>query len=503
MRRILIFDTTLRDGEQSPGFSMSLREKLTLARQLARLKVDVIEAGFPISSPGDFTSVQTIAREVRGPIIAGLCRAVAKDIKAAHEALAEAERPRIHTFLATSDLHLKHKLRITREQAMENAIEAVRLARGLCDDVEFSAEDASRSDPEFLYRIIEGVIRAGASTVNIPDTVGYAMPDEFGALITGIIDHVPNIDKAVVSVHCHNDLGLGVANSIAAIVHGAGQVECTVNGIGERAGNASLEELVMALHTRHEALGCETGIDTREIWSSSQLLSSITGVQVQPNKAIVGRNAFAHEAGIHQDGILKNRLTYEILTPESVGIKKSELVLGKHSGRHAFQKRLVELGYDLDERLLSNAFDEFKLLADKKKVIFDDDLRALVDEKLVEVPETYSLNYLSISSGTKTIPTATVELLHDGRTIRDASTGDGPVDAAYKAIERITRIKGTLISYQIRALTEEKEALGEASIRVTIQGETFSGKARTTDIVESSIRAYLQAINKHLACRPQ
>jgi 2-isopropylmalate synthase len=501
MRRILIFDTTLRDGEQSPGFSMSLKEKLTLARQLARLNVDVIEAGFPISSPGDFKSVQSVAREVKGPIIAGLCRAVAKDIETAHEALRDAPRSRIHTFIATSDLHLKHKLRMTREQALENAVAAVKLARNLCDDVEFSAEDASRSDPEFLYRVVEAVISAGAATVNIPDTVGYAMPEEFGALIAGVFDHVPNIDRAVISVHCHNDLGLGVANSIAAILHGAGQVECTVNGIGERAGNASLEELVMALHTRHESLGCETGIDTREIWSSSQLLSTITGVQVQPNKAIVGRNAFAHEAGIHQDGILKNRLTYEILTPESVGIKKSELVLGKHSGRHAFQKRLAELGYELDEILLSNAFDEFKRLADKKKVIFDDDLRALVDEKLVEVPETYALSYLNISSGTRTIPTATVELQHEGRTIRDASTGDGPVDAAYKAIERITKIRGTLVSYQIRALTEEKEALGEASVRVTILGETFSGKARTTDIVESSIRAYLQAINKHLALR--
>ncbi len=498
MDKILIFDTTLRDGEQSPGFSMSNLEKLTLARQLARLRVDCIEAGFPISSPGNFETVRTIAQTVKGPVIAALARALPKDIETAWEALREGERVRIHTFIATSDIHLTHKLRKSREEGLVAAVAAVKLARNLCNDVEFSAEDAGRSDPDFLCRVVEAVIDTGARTVNIPDTVGYLLPDEFGQLIATIMNRVPNIDKSVVSVHCHNDLGLAVASSLAAVTNGARQVECTVNGIGERAGNASLEEFVMALHTRRDHLGLDTGVNTAEIFPTSQLLSSITGVPVQPNKAIVGRNAFAHESGIHQDGMLKNKMTYEIMTPESIGLKKSQLVLGKHSGRHAFVKRLQEMGYELDQGEVDKAFDAFKTLADKKKEIFDDDLRALVDEKMLEVPETYRLSYLNFSSGNQTIPTATVELAREGRTYRDASTGDGPVDAAYKAIERITKIKGALNSYQIRAITSGKDAVGEASIRVEIGGETFSGKGRSTDIVESSVRAYLQTINKYL-----
>jgi 2-isopropylmalate synthase len=501
MDKVLIFDTTLRDGEQAPGFSMSIREKLALARQLARLKVDVIEAGFPVSSPGDFESVRSVARGVRGPIIAGLCRATRNDIQTAFEAVKDADRRRIHTFLATSDIHLKHKLNKSREDALVMAVDAVTFARNLTDDVEFSAEDASRSDWDFLCRIVEEVIKAGATTVNIPDTVGYAMPTEFGSLIGHLRNRVPNIDRAVLSVHCHNDLGLAVANSLAAVQAGARQVECTINGIGERAGNASMEEFVMALQTRREHLHLETAINTREIYPASQLLSSITGVQVQPNKAIVGRNAFAHESGIHQDGMLKNALTYEIMTPQSIGLERSQLVLGKHSGRHAFTARLRDLGYELDQRELETAFEAFKVLADKKKNIFDEDLRALVDERMLDVPAIYALEYLSITSGNTTIPTATVELVREGKKFRDASTGDGPVDAAYKAIERITRIRGTLSSYGIRAVTVGKDAVGEAAIRVEIEGESYAGKGRSTDIVEASVLAYLQTLNKYLAGR--
>jgi 2-isopropylmalate synthase len=499
MDKVYIFDTTLRDGEQAPGFSMTNKEKLALANQLSRLKVDVIEGGFPIASPGDFESVRMIARKIKGPIIAGLCRAVRKDIERAWEALKEGERVRIHTFIATSDIHLKHKLRCSRDECLEAAVAAVKLARDLTGDVEFSAEDAVRSDPDFLCRVVEKAIEAGAGTVNIPDTVGYAIPDEFGERIAYVMNRVPNVDKAVISVHCHNDLGLAVANSIAAVASGARQVECTINGIGERAGNASMEEFVMALRTRRDHLGLTTGIETTEISRASKLLTSITGISVQPNKAIVGKNAFAHEAGIHQDGVLKEKTTYEIMTPESIGLKKSELVLGKHSGRHAFSKRLKELGYDLDKDDVNRAFEDFKKLADKKKEIFDDDLRVLVDQKMLEIPETWSLAYINFASGNQTIPTATVELVRKGRKYRDASTGDGPVEAAYKAIERITKVKGRLTSYQIQAVTSGKDALGEASIRVEIRGEVVSGKGTSTDIVEASVKAWLQAINKYLA----
>jgi 2-isopropylmalate synthase len=499
-RRILIFDTTLRDGEQSPGFSMNIAEKITLARQLARLGVDVIEAGFPVASEGDFEAVVAIAREVRGPVIAGLSRAVPGDIDRCWDAVRHAARPRIHTFIATSDIHIQKKFNTTREEILRRAVAAVRHARTLAGDVEFSAEDAFRSDREFLCAVVEAAIDAGATTINIPDTVGYAIPSEFGELIAFIRGRVPNIDRAVLSVHCHDDLGLGVANSLAAIQNGAGQVECTVNGIGERAGNASLEEIVMALKTRPALFGAATGIHAEEIMRTSRLLSGITGIDVQPNKAIVGRNAFAHESGIHQDGVLKDARTYEIMTPESVGLSKAHLVLGKHSGRHAFTKRLQELGFELTKDQIAGAFAQFKDLCDKKKEVFDDDLAALVEQELqAVVPEIWVLEYLATSSGTRSIPTATVVLRHGEETRQDSATGDGPVDAAYHAVDRIAGVSGTLISYQIRAVTSGKDALGEASLKVQFGGREFSARAASTDIVESSVRAYLSAINRMLS----
>ena len=503
-RRVLIFDTTLRDGEQSPGFSMNIAEKITLARQLARLGVDIIEAGFPVASEGDFEAVRTIAREVRGPVIAGLARATTGDIDRCWDAVRHAAHPRIHTFLATSDIHIAKKFNTTREEILRRAVAAVRHARGLTADVEFSAEDAFRSDWEFLCRVVEAVIDAGATTVNIPDTVGYAIPSEFGELIRTIRERVPNIDRAVLAVHCHDDLGLGVANSLAAIQNGAGQVECTVNGIGERAGNASLEEIVMALKTRPALFGASTGIRTEEITRTSRLLASITGIDVQPNKAIVGRNAFAHESGIHQDGVLKDARTYEIMTPESVGLSRAQLVLGKHSGRHAFARRLQDLGFELTKEQLASAFARFKELCDKKKEIFDEDLAALVEQEIVAtVPETWSLEYLATASGTRSIPTATVVLRRGEERFQDSATGDGPVDAAYHAVDRIAGVNGTLLSYSIRAVTSGKDALGEATIKVRFDGRELSARAASTDIVESSVRAYLSAINRMLATTPE
>jgi 2-isopropylmalate synthase len=499
-RRVLVFDTTLRDGEQSPGFSMNLPEKISLARQLARLGVDVIEAGFPVASDGDFESVRAIAREVRGPVIAGLARAVAGDIDRCWDAVRHAERPRIHTFIATSDIHIQKKFSSTREEILRRGVEAVRHARQYTTDVEFSAEDAFRSDWDFLCRVVEAVIDAGATTVNIPDTVGYAIPSEFGELIRIIGARVPNIGRAVLSVHCHDDLGLGVANSLAAVQNGAGQVECTVNGIGERAGNASLEEIAMALKTRPALFGAHTGIHAEEITRTSRLLVSITGIDVQPNKAIVGRNAFAHESGIHQDGVLKDARTYEIMTPESVGLTKAQLVLGKHSGRHAFVKRLQELGHDLPKEQLANAFARFKELCDKKKEVFDEDLLAIVEQETLAVPELWTLDYLATTSGTRSIPTATVVLRRGEDLLQDSATGDGPVDAAYKAVDRITGLSGTLLSYSIRAVTAGKDALGEASINVRFAGgRELAARAASTDIVESSVRAYLAAANRFLA----
>ena len=495
--RITIFDTTLRDGEQSPGASLNLREKLKIARQLARLGVDVIEAGFPIASEGDFRAVRRIAREIRGVTIAALSRAVPGDIDRAWEAVKEAASPRIHTFIATSDIHLKYKLKRSREQVLEQAVAAVEYARNYTDNVEFSAEDATRSDVDYLCLVLEAVIEAGAGTVNIPDTVGYAVPAEFGALIAEIRNRVPNIDKAVISVHCHNDLGLAVANSLAAVSGGARQVECTVNGLGERAGNASLEELVMTLRTRRDYFDIEAGVNTREIYQTSRLVSNLTGMMVQRNKAIVGENAFAHESGIHQDGMLKQKLTYEIMTPESIGLSESRLVLGKLSGRHAFRARLKELGYELSEDELQRAFVLFKALADKKKEVFDEDLIALVNDELVSIPETFSLEYLYIVSGTETAPSARVRLRKaDGELIEQTASGDGPVDAAYKAIERITGLPARLLDYSVHGVTRGKDAMGEVRLRLEVQGKVVSGKSASTDIFEASAKAYLHAINR-------
>ena len=498
--KIIFFDTTLRDGEQSPGASLNMSEKLEIAKQLAALGVDVIEAGFPASSPGDFESVKLVAKSVEGPVIAGLCRASEKDIIACWNAVKYSKKPRIHIFIATSDIHIKRKLCKTREEVFDMAVNAVKFAKKLCKDVEFSAEDATRSDFNYLCKVVEGVIDAGAKTVNIPDTVGYTVPQEFGALIAKLKENVKNIDKTVLSVHCHNDLGLAVSNSLAAILNGVRQVECTVNGIGERAGNAALEEIVMALNTRKKFFNCSHNINTREIYKTSRMLSSITGILVQPNKAIVGANAFAHEAGIHQDGVLKERTTYEIMKPQDVGVPSNKLVLGKHSGRHAFNKRLKDLGYKLNALELEKVFMKFKELADKKKSVYDDDIAALVEEDIKRLPEKYVLDYLNTSSGTGVIPTATVRIAKNEKgkkeIIQEAACGDGPVDAAYKAIDKIIVVKTRLSDYSLRAISSGKDAQGEVNVKVEYKGVTFTGRATSTDIIEASAKAYLQALNK-------
>ena len=510
MDKVTIFDTTLRDGEQSPGATMTLEEKLDVGRQLARLGVDVIEAGFPAASPGDLEAVRQVALEVKGPTICGLARCHKDDIDACWEAVKRAEKPRIHVFLASSDIHLEHKLRMTREQALEQGREMVAYARSLCPDIEYSPEDAGRTDPAYLYQVVEAVIDAGATTVNIPDTVGYTMPEEFGALISDIKEHVPNIDKAVISVHCHNDLGLATANSLAAVRNGARQIECTVNGIGERAGNAALEEIVMTLKTRGQSFGVETDIDTTQIMRASSIVSTHTGISVQPNKAIVGSNAFAHEAGIHQHGVLKNPLTYEIMTPESVGLSKNALVLGKHSGRHAFKEYLTALGHDLDRDSLDKVFTRFKLLADKKKLVTDVDIEAVITDELFGPPEVYKLEMVQISCGSNTIPTATVRLqTPTGDIVSDAALGDGPVDAVYQAINRIIGMPNELVEFSIKAITEGMDAVGEVTVRIAADlptdGETvkriFSGRGIDTDIIVASAKAYMFALNKLLAAK--
>jgi 2-isopropylmalate synthase len=494
--RVYIFDTTLRDGEQSPGASMNIEEKLLLARQLEKLRVDVIEAGFPISSDGDFESVKRIAEEIRTVTIAGLARAGKMDIDRCWEAVQYAAKPRIHTFIATSDIHLKYKLKKSREQVLQDAREAVRYARSLCPDVEFSAEDASRTDLAYLCSVLEAVIDAGARVVNIPDTVGYAIPAEFGERIEYIRAHVKNIDQAIISVHCHNDLGLAVANSLIAIQKGARQVECTINGIGERAGNASLEEIVMALQTRRDFFALDMEVNTQEIYPASRLLTNLTGLMVQSNKAIVGRNAFAHEAGIHQDGVIKEKSTYEIMTPETVGIKESKLVMGKHSGRHALKLKYQELGFELGNAELEKAYVLFKKVADKKKEVFDDDLIVIVRDGLRIFPEAYKLKYIQASGGNQIIATATIVLERDGQTYRDSAIGDGPVDAALKAIDRITGLAGRLMDYSVRGVTRGKDAVGEVFMKVDFGKVSFIGKAASTDVVDASARAYLNAINK-------
>jgi len=513
--RVLIFDTTLRDGEQSPGASLNLEEKLAIAQQLARLGVDVIEAGFPFASAGDFEAVQRIADLVggpEGPVICGLARATAGDIRACAEAVAPAARRRIHTFIATSDIHLEHKLRKTRAEVLEITAEMVAYARSLVDDVEFSCEDAGRSDPEFMHKVIEAAIRAGATTINIPDTVGYATPSEFGELIEGINRSVPNIDEAVISVHGHNDLGLAVANFLEAVKHGARQLECTINGIGERAGNASLEELVMALHVRRsyfnpflgrpaDSSAPLTAVRTEEITKTSRLVSNLTGMAVQPNKAIVGANAFAHESGIHQDGVLKNRLTYEIIDARTVGLADNRISLGKLSGRSAFRARLEELGYQLDRDGLDDAFARFKELADRKREITDRDLEAIVSEQVQQQDAPhFILRRVQVSCGTGLLPTATVTLCTgDGEEHHDAAIGTGPVDAVCRALNRLAQVPNDLIEFSVKSVTEGIDAMGEVTIRLRHQGVLYSGHAADTDIVVAAAQAFVNALNRLVA----
>ncbi len=502
--KVMVFDTTLRDGEQCPGASMGLREKLEVARQLARLNVDIIEAGFPIASPGDFEAVHAVAREVKGPIIAGLARCLEADIARAAEAVAPAgDRGRIHVFLATSAIHRQFKLRKAKEEIVKQAVAGVEMARRYVADVQFSPEDASRTEPEFLAEVCQAVIEAGATTVNIPDTVGYAVPEEFGELIAYLRANVPGIDDVTIHVHCHNDLGLAVANSLAAVKNGARGIECTINGLGERAGNCSLEEVVMAMRTRHDSYGLRTGIKTREIFRASRLVSQLTGMVVQRNKAVVGANAFAHESGIHQDGMLKHRTTYEIMQPEDVGISGTELVLGKHSGRHAFTNHLNKLGFRLAPQELAAAYDTFIALADKKKTIYDDDLVAIVQQQMTEPPPVYTLDYLHVSTGSDTVPTATVRLKKNEEVLQDAACGDGPVDAALKTIDRICGIQGKLLDFSLQAITQGKDALGEVSLRAEFGPTVVNGKASSTDIVEAAARAYLNCVNRHLVDQDQ
>jgi 2-isopropylmalate synthase len=508
---VLIFDTTLRDGEQSPGATMNVEEKLVVARQLARLGVDIIEAGFPFASAGDFEAVQQIAREVGtpdGPIICGLARSTRSDIETAARAIEPAAKGRIHTFIATSDIHMQYKLKKSRSEVLDIAQEMVAYAKGFTPDIEFSPEDAGRSDPEFLYQVLEVAIAAGATTVNIPDTVGYLTPSEFGGLIRGIKENVPNIDQAVISVHGHNDLGLAVANFLEAVKNGARQLECTINGIGERAGNAALEELVMAMHVRRqyfnpflgrppESEAPLTQINTQEIYKTSRLISKITGMRVQPNKAIVGANAFAHESGIHQDGVLKNKLTYEIMDAQLIGLSDNLIVLGKHSGRNAFRTRLQELGYELSEQDLNKAFLRFKELADKKKEISNPDLEAIVNDETQQVAEHFKLNLVQVSCGDNAQPTATVRVqTPTGEELMDAAIGTGPVDAVYRAINRVVDIPNELIEFSVQSVTEGIDAMGEVTIRLRHHNRIYSGHAANTDIVVASSHAYIQALNR-------
>ena len=496
MDRVIIFDTTLRDGEQAAGGSLNLREKLEIARQLDRLGVDVIEAGFPISSPGDFEAVSLIAREVRRPIICGLARANPKDIDRAWEALKDAARPRIHVFVTSSDIHLMHGMKKSREEILQLARDMVTRAKSYTDDIEFTPMDASRTEPAYLYQILEVVTDAGATTLNIADTVGYSIPEEFGRLIDGIFKNVSNISRAAVSVHCHNDLGLAVANSLEAVRRGVRQVECTVNGIGERAGNASLEEVVMTIKTRGDLFQLTTGIDTRQIYKTSRLVSELTGFAVQPNKAIVGANAFRHESGIHQDGVIKMPITFEIIDPRSVGIPASSLVLGKLSGRHAFKERLAELGYTLNEDDFNRVFRAFKELADKKKDITDRDIESLIAEEQRTISEVFHLDRLQVSCGDRGIPTASVVIIGPVGSQSDAALGTGPVDATFKAIDKIVKVPATLTEFSIKSLTEGIDAIGEVLVRIDSDGVTYTGRGADTDIIVASAKAYINALNR-------
>ncbi len=493
---VKIFDTTLRDGEQSPGASMNTGEKLRLAVQLEKLGVDIIEAGFPAASEGDFDAVSQIAGKLKNVEVAGLARANKHDIDAAWAAIRHAAKPRIHTFIATSDIHLKYKLQMPREKVLAEIKGAVAYAKSLTPNVEFSAEDGSRSDRDFLCQAFETAIAAGATTVNLPDTVGYAIPSEFADLVKHVMQHTPNMDKAVLSVHCHNDLGLATANTLAAIAAGARQAEVTINGIGERAGNTSLEEVVMALHTRQNYLPLNTRIRTDQIYPSSRLVSMITGIMVQPNKAIVGANAFAHEAGIHQDGMLKNPMTYEIMRPETIGLSSTKLVLGKHSGRHALREHLKELGYDLSGDELQTVFTQFKALADKKKHVMDEDLEAIVTQGVLRTAETFVLEYLHVTAGTTVMPMASVRLSINGRSVKDAGYGNGPIDAAYNTIAKLTGTESELLRFSISALTGGTDAQGEVTVRLRENGLVALGRGSDPDIITASALAYINGLNR-------
>ncbi len=495
-KSLIIFDTTLRDAEQTPGASLTVREKLEIAQQLARLRVDVIEAGFPISSHEDFEAVRRIANEVNGPVICGLARALPQDVERAAAALAGAARARIHTFVGTSAIHLRGQLRKTADEVLRMAVTAVEQARGFCEDVEFSPMDATRTDPAYLYEVVEAAIAAGASTINIPDTVGYAVPEQFGAMIAALLERVPNIHQAVISVHCHDDLGMATANSLAALRHGARQVECTINALGERAGNASLEEVVMAVKTRQDYFGLQVGVTSRELIATSRLVSRLMGIAVAPNKAIVGGNAFAHSSGIHQDGVLKTRNTFEIMAPEDVGLDDTEIVLTARSGRHALQHRLGELGYHLSGADLIKAYERFLEIADKKKEVYDDDLLAIAGDEIRQVPQKYVLEYLHAISGTGTVPSATVRLRVDGREVLESACGDGPVDAAYMAIDQAAKAGVKVEEYSIRAVTSGSQALGEVMVRVSKNGVNSKGRGISTDVIEASSKAYVDALNR-------
>ncbi|PIP36405.1 MAG: 2-isopropylmalate synthase [Desulfobacterales bacterium CG07_land_8_20_14_0_80_52_14] len=496
IERVFIFDTTLRDGEQSPGASMNTAEKLRLATQLEKLGVDIIEAGFPAASEGDFEAVSEISKRIKNAEVAGLARTSKNDIDRVWGAVRHAAKPKIHTFIATSDIHLAHKLKMSREQVMSAAVEAVRYSKTLTENVEFSAEDGSRSDRDFLCRIFEAVIEAGATVVNLPDTVGYAIPEEFARLVEYVRSHVPNIGKAVLSIHCHNDLGLATSNTLAALSAGARQAEVTINGIGERAGNTSLEEVVMALHTRPNFFPLTTGIRTEQIYPTSRLTSMITGIIVQPNKAIVGANAFAHEAGIHQDGVLKNPMTYEIMKPETVGLSTNRLVLGKHSGRHALRNRLKDMGYDLSDEELRLVFTRFKELADKKKHVVDEDLEIIVTEGILRTADIFNLEYLHVTCGTTVLPMASVQLTVNGRMVRGAAYGNGPIDAAFESISKLTGTAAELLRFSVSAITGGTDALGEVTVRLGENGLIALGKGADPDIITASAKAFVNGLNR-------
>lgn len=494
--KIYIFDTTLRDGEQSPGASMNIQEKFQLAQQLVKLHVDVIEAGFPVASEGDFDCVKNIADRIKGVQVAGLARCNKKDIDTCWRALKNGGDPRIHIFLATSEIHMQHKLRMSRDQVLELAKASVRHAAGYTGNVEFSAEDASRSDLDFVCQVFEAAIQAGASTLNFPDTTGYALPDEFGEKIKYLIDHIPSIHKAILSVHCHNDLGLAVANSLAAINKGARQVETTLNGLGERAGNTAMEELVMAIRTRADRTPFHTDIVTEQIYPASRMVSSITGIHVQPNKAIVGANAFAHESGIHQDGVLKERTTYEIMNPCDIGLSKGNIVLGKHSGRHALKKHIEDLGYNLTDDQLNRVFGRFKQLADVKKEIFDEDVDAILMDEVLRIPEAYQLLSLGVMSGSKALPTAAIKMLIDGREVEGAAIGVGPIDACFRTIAKLTETRSRLLYFSVNSITGGTDAQGEVFVRLEDNGRVVIGQGTDPDIITAAAKAYLNGLNR-------